>query len=79
MEQMGHIVGPDGTGGVRVSAAVIDFSDSHEVYLLSKARLVPRLLFQFCLGPGLKYTTALSRARVGFAAFHSQCFSTERV
>jgi hypothetical protein len=33
-----------------VSAAVIDFSDSHEVYLLSKARLVPR-----CLNLGLSF------------------------
>ena len=49
IEQMGHIVGPDRTGGVRV-AAVLDFSDSHEVDLLSKARLVPR-----CLNPGLSF------------------------
>ena len=33
-----------------VSAAVVEFSDSHEVELLSKARLVPR-----CLIPGLSF------------------------
>ena len=33
-----------------VSAAVLEFSDSHEVDLLSKARLVPR-----CLNPGLSF------------------------
>jgi hypothetical protein len=36
------------------------------------------LLFQFCLGPGLKYTAAPGFDLLPFAASHSECLSIER-